>query len=98
MISIANRFVKTEEEKLNLLGDVNRVELFYKVYRQVDYLTLRELRILRDFCYALNDPYDLTIRRGDETLESEDEVYYKYNDMLDNLMDEKTKRKTVSKF
>lgn len=98
MIPIANRFVKTEKEKINSLDDINRVELFYRVYRQVDNLTLRELKILRNFCYALYNPYDLRIATSGDKTESEDQVYRKYSNVLDNYMDEKTKRETNSKF
>lgn len=91
MISIAYRFVKTEEENI-LLNNMSYVELFYNVYKQVDYLTLRELKVLRNFCYALYDPYDLTIV-SDHRAESEDDIYYKYSNLLDNYVDEKTKIK-----
>lgn len=64
----------------------------------MDNLKLRELRILRNFCYALRDPYDLTITKGDQKTESEDEVYYKYSDVLDDYMEKKTKRKTIFRF
>lgn len=96
MLSIANRFVKAEEEKINSLDDINRVELFYKVYRQVDNLTLRELRILRNFCYALNDPYNLTIIKNEQETESEEQVYYKYSSLLDDYMEKKTEEKKIS--
>lgn len=96
MVLIFNRFEKTEEEKLDSLDNINRVELFYKVYRQMNYLTLRELKILRNFCYALHNPYDLTIA-SDYKTESEEEVYYKYSGVLDNYMEKKINRKTISK-
>lgn len=64
----------------------------------MDNLTLRELRILRNFCYTLHDPYDLTIIREEQKTESEDEVYYRYSNRLDNYMEKKAKRKTLSKF
>lgn len=98
MILITNRFTKIEEEKINSLEDINYLELFYNVYRQVDKLTLRELKVLRNFCYALHNPYDLTIIKGDQKIEIVDEVYYKYSNELDGYMDKKTKRKIISKF
>lgn len=96
MILIVNRSVKAEKEKINSLDDINYVELFYRVYGQVDNLPLRELRILRNFCYTLHNPYDLTIIKGDQKTESEDEIYYKYSNILDDYMEKK--RKIISKF
>ncbi len=52
MILIANRFEIKEEEKIYLLDDINKVELFYKLYNKLDYLTSKELKLLRNFCYA----------------------------------------------
>lgn len=93
---IVNRSVKSEKEKINSLDDINYVELFYRVYGQVDNLPLRELRILRNFCYTLHNPYDLTIIKENQKTESEDEIYYKYSNILDDYMEKK--RKIISKF
>lgn len=79
MLIIANRYTKAKE--IILLSDISRVELFYMVYNQMDYLESKELKILRDFCFALNNPYDLTISRDGEP-EREDDIYYKYKDVF----------------
>lgn len=90
MLPIANNFTRLEvPESLN---DINRVELFYKVYEHIDHLTLKELKILRDFCYALNDKYDLTIKHG---IETEDEIYRKYSSELDDLIEKRAKEKII---
>lgn len=99
MISIVNRFEKLDEEKIDSLDDINHVELFYKAYSQMDNLTLRELRVLRNFCYTLYDPYNLTIIKNGLQTESTDEVYYKYSNVLNNyIIEKKVKRKTISRF
>lgn len=96
MISIVNRFEKLDEERIDSLDDINHVELFYKAYSQMDNLTLR---VLRNFCCTLYDPYDLTIIKNGQRTESADEVYYKYSNVLDNyIIEKKLKRKTISRF
>lgn len=90
MLVIANRYTKAEE--MILLNDISRVELFYMVYNQMDHLELRELKILRDFCCALNNPYDLTIVREGEP-EREDDIYYKYKNVLDDTIESNIKGK-----
>ncbi len=90
MISIANNFARIDEE---MLDNINHVELFYKVYEHTDYLTLKELKTLRNFCYALNDRYNLTI---EYQTESEDEVYRKYSSSLDSLIEKRAKEKTYN--
>lgn len=94
MLVIANNYIHIEA--MTSLDDINRVELFYKVYSQIDNLNPRELKILRDFCYALYNPYDLTIVREHDP-EREDSIYYKYKDVLDKAIEEKIKRKVTSK-
>ena len=96
MILIANRFEIKEEETINSLDNINNVELFYKVYNKLDYLTSKELKVLRNFCYALYNPYDLTIVR-EHNIETEDDIYDKYRSILDDCIEEKTKRKIISK-
>lgn len=97
MIIIANRFAKIEEEKMNSLDNINNIELFYKVYNKLDYLTQKELKILRNFCYALYNPYNLR-KLIDYKIKTEHDIYRKYRNILDNCIDEKTKRKIISKF
>lgn len=92
MILIANRFEIKEEEKINSLDDINNVELFYKVYNKLDYLTSKELKVLRNFCYALYNPYDLRIL-SDHNMETEDDIYKKYRIILDDCIEGKLKGK-----
>lgn len=94
MLVIANDYKNAEV--MTSLDDINRVELFYKAYGKIDNLKSRELKILRDFCYALYNPYDLTIVREHDP-EREDTIYCKYKGVLDNTIEEKTKRKVISK-
>lgn len=91
MILIKSRFGDVEEEQLNSLDNIDRVELFYQVYHHLNDLTIKELKILRDFCYALNDQYDLRISRSDK--ESEQDVYYRYRSQIDDFIDLKTYKK-----
>lgn len=90
MLPIANNF--TKKESPCALDNINRVELFYKVYENIDYLTLKELKILRNFCYALEDRYDLRIKHEVET---EDEIYRKYSSELDEKLEKREKEKII---
>ena len=49
MLKIVSRFAKNDLEKLQLTENTNDVALFYEVYHHRNDLTLRELKILRDF-------------------------------------------------
>lgn len=96
MLLIADDHQKIEEKQLGSLENMNYVELFHRVYRQIEYLNLKELKILRNFCCALYNPYDLTINRNHE-IETEEEIYYKYKNILNNVVEQKTKKKIFSK-
>lgn len=89
MVSIANNFARIDKE---MLDNINRVELFYKIYEHTDYLTLKELKTLRNFCYALNDRYNLTI---EYQTGGEEQIYQKYSSSLDSLIEKRTKGKTL---
>lgn len=92
MLQITTRFSKDNSELSKQSKQLDNVELFYIVYNRMDDLTLKELKILRKFCYALRDKYDLTIKRDHEK-ESEDDIYEKYSDIIDNFIDGKRLRK-----
>ncbi|MCI9279337.1 MAG: hypothetical protein HFJ02_00875 [Bacilli bacterium] len=94
MLVIVNNYINAE--RIASLDEINRIELFYKVYSQIENLKPRELKILRDFCYALYNPYDLTIVREHDS-EREEEIYYKYKDELNNVIEKKIKRIAISK-
>lgn len=96
MIIIAKRLETIEEEKEIAVDSRNYIKLFYRVYEQLDRLTLRELGIIRDFCYALYNPYDLTITRGDG-IEREEDIYYQYKSVLDDVIEEMEKERKLKK-
>lgn len=92
MILIKNRFTNIgEEQQSDLLDNINRIELFHQVYSHIDKLTVKELNVLRDFCYTLYDPYDLRISRDNQ--ETEQDIYYQYSSKIDNFIDSKTYKK-----
>lgn len=64
MKSIANHY-PTIEGKTDAI-DNQHVALFYQVYEHLDSLTVRELKIVSDFCDALYNPYDLRIVTNEE--------------------------------
>lgn len=89
MVFIKNRFTNSDQK--DSLEDINHVELFHQVYNHIDELKVKELNVLRDFCYALYDPYDLRISRDNQ--EREQDIYDKYRGKIDDLIDLKTYRK-----
>jgi len=91
MFLINSRFTNLEDNQLDLLEDINHVELFHQVYNHVDELSVKELKVLRDFCYALDNPYDLRISRDNK--EREQDIYDKYRSKIDNIIDSKTYKK-----
>lgn len=92
MILIKNRFTNIgEEQQSDSLDNINRIELFHQVYSHIDKLTVKELNVLRDFCYTLYDPYDLRISRDNQ--ETEQDIYYQYSSKIDNFIDSKTYKK-----
>lgn len=79
MLKIVNRFKELEYDN---------IKLFYEVYNKKENLSVKELQTLRDFCYALEDKYDLTIKKSPDE-EKEYDIYYKYSEELDKFLEEK---------
>lgn len=92
MKSIANHYT-TIEGKTDAIDNHHHVALFYQVYEHLDSLTVRELKIVRDFCDALYNPYDLRIVTNEE-IETEEKIYYQYHDILDATIEKRGKRKS----
>lgn len=82
--------IRFKENDLEYYKQLNNVQLFYTIYNKMEYLDQKELKILRDFCYSLSDKYDLRIRRDEDEEETEDQIYYKYSNIIDNIIDERS--------
>lgn len=92
MLKIVNHFSQSDSQSNEDFKQLSNVELFYKVYNRIEELSLKELTVLRDFCYALYDKYDLRITRDWEE-ECENDIYDKYSEVIDKILKEKTPKK-----
>lgn len=84
MLKIIKRISREDSELQELTSNI---KLFYEVYNKREFLTLEELEILRNFCYAFEDKNSLVITRPYEE-ERENDIYYKYSRMIDELIEE----------
>lgn len=85
MLKIIKRISREDSEIQELTSNI---KLFYEVYNKRDILTLEELEILRNFCYAFEDKNSHVITRPYEE-ERENDIYCKYSRIIDELIEEK---------
>lgn len=83
MSDIADRFL------IDNKSYINNIELFYKVYNQIDDLTIKELNILYEFCYLLKqtNSFNSENKFGMDS-------YYKYINAIEgSIVSQKSKKK-----
>lgn len=82
MLKVATRLSENGSEKDNRTQ--NNVELFYDLYNKRDNLTLKELKLLRDFYDILRHNNCFAVTESCETIKC-----YEYSEAIDELIDEK---------
>lgn len=70
----------------------NNIKLFNDVYKRKNDLTLRELKILRNYCLLLKNNYRPVINEH-YIYENKDFIDSNCNEILDEIIDKKTKTK-----
>lgn len=89
MIRILDKFPQSE---IYPRQELDTIQLFYQVYNHIDELTVKELKVLSNFCYLLDNKYDLRISESGEE-ESEQDIYYHYSYKIDKFLENRLLKK-----
>ncbi len=95
MLKIIARFSETDLQIYQQAENQNNISLFFDVYNKRNDLTLKELKVLRDYYYLVKSDHRFVINQFyGET--SNDHSLIQYSDELDELIDKKRLRKSLN--
>lgn len=95
MLKITARFSEDDLQIHKQNETQDDINLFYDVYNKRNDLTLKKLKILRDYYYIIKSNHQFVINQFDRQ-SSDDQSYIQYSDNLDELIDKKRLRKFFS--
>lgn len=98
IVSIATKFPPNEIEDSEQYANMDcNVKLFFEVYNKMEYLTLKELRLLYDFCYILRRQGYFSVIKDNDAKEAINR-YNQYSDNIYELIElKKVRKKTISR-